>query len=1194
MKNNLLIKCIFSLCLLINYFPANAQNISDFPVNEHTGIDGSEQSTPYIDGDGNGNYVITWKDDRDGLNFDIYAQIYLSDGTKLGDNFLVTDSNETATQYRPAIAVDPNLNFVITWIDKRNGWEWDIYAQRFSNDGTALGNNFRVNTDTTDAEQEHPSVSIDSCGNFVIVWADERTDDFDIYAQRYSYDGMALGENFKINDDAGTSVQYWPTSSCDKNGNFIVSWVDKRNYDDYDIYLQRYLANGTAIGNNVKVNTDIGNSFQLRPDIAIKENGDFIIAWGDERNGNWDVYAQRYLSDGSPVEDNFKINDDTTNTSQRNASISTDLAGSFIVSWEDTRNNNCDVYARRFSSDAIPLGSSFKVNTDTGNTNQYSSEIMEDKDGNFTIAWEDLRLGFNGDIFAQSYLNDGTPVDNNFKVNDDIGSEYQGDPSIAKDDNDNFIISWTDNRQGFGSSYVYGSIYAQRFSNDGTALGSNFKVNDDSTGNIIHWASSIATDAEGNFIITWEDYRSGYESAIYAQRFSNDGTALGSNFIVNNIGAYVHISPVVTCKKNGDFIIAWSDAIDESIDNFPFQNLNDENILDNDFINKEKGSEPDIYAQQYYSDGTPFGGNFKVNDDIGNTDQLLPDIAVDTNGNFIIAWQDNRDGDWDLYVQRYLSDGTPIGSNLKLEENLACSYNLRTSISVDDESNYIIAWNDKRNGDYDIFAQRYLYDGTAIGDNFRVNDDTSGKTQSAPCISVNGFGNFIITWSDSRNGDSDVYAQRYLSNGTALGSNYRLSNTGEMRQSNSAVVLGNDRIYAAWQDNRGGQTGFDIWANVMNWGNFEQEITLCEGYQFVSSNINPAEPDMLVVVEELINDNLHFIRNSSGQTLQKIGPNWVNGIGDWIVSEGYLVKMFAADSFSINGFFVDPSTPIPVEQGFQFVSYFPENAMDALLAFETIMDDNLDYIRNSQGQTLRKIGPIWINGIGDCTPGEGYLVKMFSSDEIIYPASTKSSSKATISPTYLSFNGGNPADPVYTMYIKGLKIGDEVAAFDNEIIVGATTILSKNVFDNSMALFSTLANGEGYTAGNPIKLKVWYTKTGEIVDVKFNMEAIYDSYVSDVYPPQDGKYSIVNITKNTVIVDEKILVFPNPATENLSIISPFEIKKVSIFNCFGQSVYERNTNDINIQINTKDFEAGIYVIRVETTIGLETHKFIIK
>ncbi len=165
----------------------------------------------------------------------------------------------------------------------------------------------------------------------------------------------------------------------------------------------------------------------------------------------------------------------------------------------------------------------------------------------------------------------------------------------------------------------------------------------------------------------------------------------------------------------------------------------------------------------------------------------------------------------------------------------------------------------------------------------------------------------------------------------------------------------------------------------------EQQIDLSEGYSFISSQIIPEDPDMLVVMASVLNENLDFIRNSQGQTLRKIGPNWVNGIGDWIIEEGYLVKMFSDDSFIIEGDVVDPVSPISLTTGFQFVSYFPDIQINALTAFETILGDDLDFIRNSQGQTLHKIGPNWVNGIGVCNPGEGYLVKMFADDVLIYP-----------------------------------------------------------------------------------------------------------------------------------------------------------------------------------------------------------------
>lgn len=164
-----------------------------------------------------------------------------------------------------------------------------------------------------------------------------------------------------------------------------------------------------------------------------------------------------------------------------------------------------------------------------------------------------------------------------------------------------------------------------------------------------------------------------------------------------------------------------------------------------------------------------------------------------------------------------------------------------------------------------------------------------------------------------------------------------------------------------------------------------QTISLNEGFQFVSTNVEPNDPDMTLVLSDILNDNLEYVRNSEGSMLRKIGPNWINGIGDWITLEGYLFKMNGPEQLVIEGFRVDPHTPINLFAGFQFVSYLPQNQMDALTAFESILSDNLEYIRNSEGNMLRKIGPNWVNGIGDCSEGQGYLIKINSDDILIYP-----------------------------------------------------------------------------------------------------------------------------------------------------------------------------------------------------------------
>ncbi|MDD1475097.1 hypothetical protein MEO41_28075, partial [Dolichospermum sp. ST_sed4] len=151
---------------------------------------------------------------------------------------------------------------------------------------------------TGSASQLYPTFAMDSGGNFVIAWEDQRNSYYrDIYFQRYSSSGTVQGINTKANDDLGDFGQQNPKIAMDFVGNFIIVWMDSRSGGNPDIYYQRYNSGGIAQGINTEAN-DTGSSSHYRPTIASDALGNFVIAWEDTRNGNWDIYFQRYNSNG--------------------------------------------------------------------------------------------------------------------------------------------------------------------------------------------------------------------------------------------------------------------------------------------------------------------------------------------------------------------------------------------------------------------------------------------------------------------------------------------------------------------------------------------------------------------------------------------------------------------------------------------------------------------------------------------------------------------------------------------------------------------------------------------------------------------------------------------------------------------------------------------------------------------------------
>ena len=373
----------------------------DFRVNDDTI---AIQSSPDIDVDPSGNFLVTWESQKNS-DYNIYAQRFNSLCQPLNTNFLVNDST-SGNQKSPACAEGFNGVSIIVWQDSRNG-NYDIYEQKYNSSGNTIGSNFKVNDNPGNSSQQEPALEFYS--NLVICWQDEREGNLDIFHQLYNSLGLELDSNLKINDNAD-STQYRPSVAVESMGNFVVVWQDQRN-GNFDIYGQRYNSSGNTLGGNFKVIEDIGNFYQGYPKVACDKRGNFVVVWQDQRNGDYDIYAQRYNSSGVKIEVNFRINDDMGNSYQGQPDVAMDGAGSFAVVWKDKREGNYDIYAQRYSSNGNPDGKNYKVNN-SPDLNEQSQPAVAAKGGKIFFTWKDSSSD-NCDIVAKVVEWNWTEVEGN-------------------------------------------------------------------------------------------------------------------------------------------------------------------------------------------------------------------------------------------------------------------------------------------------------------------------------------------------------------------------------------------------------------------------------------------------------------------------------------------------------------------------------------------------------------------------------------------------------------------------------------------------------------------------------------------------------------------------------------------------------------------------------------------------------------
>jgi hypothetical protein len=120
-----------------------------------------------------------------------------------------------------------NGGFVVVWIsDAQDGSDYGIYGQRFDANGAAQDSEFHINTTTTTTySQSSPLITALTNGGFVVTWLSEGQDSkFDIYGQRYDANGIAQAGEFLVNT---TTSSFDHSIVALTNGGFVATWSSR-------------------------------------------------------------------------------------------------------------------------------------------------------------------------------------------------------------------------------------------------------------------------------------------------------------------------------------------------------------------------------------------------------------------------------------------------------------------------------------------------------------------------------------------------------------------------------------------------------------------------------------------------------------------------------------------------------------------------------------------------------------------------------------------------------------------------------------------------------------------------------------------------------------------------------------------------------------------------------------------------------
>ena len=304
----------------------------------------------------------------------------------------------------------------------------------------------RVSTPTN--RNNVANLAPDGSDGVIVTWEGSVWDMDAIRAQRVYSNGTKAWSN-DVQLCTASIEQYDPQITSDGEGGATVTWEDLRSGSTADIYAQRVYSDGSAAWTTDGVSLCVAADNQIGSGIVTDGEGGAIVTWEDRRGSDRDIYAQRVYSDGTTA-------------------WATDGAGGAIVTWYDYRSGtNYDVYAQRVYSDGTAAWTTDGVSLCAAAGGQWTPQIVSDGAGGAIVTWRDYRSG-TSDIYAQRVDQDGNVIwqANGLAVCLASGSSLS--PKVTSDGRGGAILIWDD---GWSPPYFGGYVFAQRL---GTAEAGSF------------------------------------------------------------------------------------------------------------------------------------------------------------------------------------------------------------------------------------------------------------------------------------------------------------------------------------------------------------------------------------------------------------------------------------------------------------------------------------------------------------------------------------------------------------------------------------------------------------------------------------------------------------------------------------------------------------------------------------------------
>lgn len=564
-----------------------------------------------------------------------------------------------------------------------------------------------------------------------------------------------------------------PRIASDDTTAFVV-WYDRRSGTSYDIYGARIDEDGNIL-DPAGILIARGNSYDPNPDVAF-DGTNYLVVWHYNESGNpYNIYGTRVSKQGVVLDtEPFVISEATG--AQMNPRAAFD-GTNYLVVWYDSRGGiSYDIYGTRVDQNGNVLNIA-GIAISTAANQQYFPDVSFDGT-NYTVVWQDERSG-TYDIYGSRIAQNGSVSDPmGIRISD--AADEQSRPSIDFDGT-NYLIVWDDHRSG--SEY---DIYGTLLETDGNVL--NPAGIEISTATENQYMPSVSFDGT-NYLVAWHDHRDGANYDIFGARVNTSGAVQEpSGISIANMDVQ-QLTPAVI-SYSGQWLTVWRDS--------------------------RNGGYADIYGSRISASGTVTDADGIL---IASSAQDQGKPAVASDGiNYLVVWEEARSGGYtkDIYGMRIDASGRQLD-----EDAIAISTSTGSqqypAVAFDNNSTYLVVWQDDRSGTNDIYGARVSASGNVL-DPPGIAISTATGRQRFPSVAFDGT-NFLVVWGDERGGSStdDIYGTLVEpDDGNVVTPSGNVIADDANWQDNPSVAFDGTNYLVVWDDYGSGTFDEDIYGVRVN------------------------------------------------------------------------------------------------------------------------------------------------------------------------------------------------------------------------------------------------------------------------------------------------------------------------------------------------------------------------------------------